>query len=181
MPATSDPTQTNLNRQLLSDLQGRLSAISYVGPGVVEAIVTTPNHDEHVLRTDARLIPGKGVEGDGPYKKFWKGEMMEARQISAINAEVLDAVGVGYNVSGDNLIIRGIDLSRIEKGDRIKIGDAVLVATGTPHRPCDLLAERTSNTHKAALSGGRLRGAFFDALDAVSICVGDEVELIVTP
>ncbi len=47
---------------------------------------------------------------------------------------------------GDNLIVRGIDLAAFEPGDVLRVGDALLVATATPHRPCAKFARRTSLT-----------------------------------
>jgi hypothetical protein len=171
--------ETVVDNRIVASLRQKLSAITYTSIGLVEAIVVTPRHDEHILMTEVRVMPTLGVIGDGPYKKFWKGEQMRGRQISASNAEVLDALDVGYTVSGDNLIIRGIDLSTFESGDGLRIGDAVLVATGVPHRPCSLFAGRTSQEQRIAIGDGRLRGAFFDALDAATIRVGDPVERII--
>ena len=167
------------NAELLEQLRGKLSEISFSGIGHVEAIVTTPNHDTHVMQTKAKVIPSVGVDGDGPYKKYWQGQPQHGRQISAVNAEVFDALGVPYDVSGDNLIIRGIDLGQFEPGDGLRVGDAVLVATGVPHRPCALFATRTTNAHLAAITEGRLRGTFFDALDETTIQVGDSVERVI--
>ena len=104
---------------------------------------------------------------------------MTGRQISVMNAEVLEALGVAGDVPGDNLIVRGIDLSAFDAGDLLRIGDAILVATGAAHNPCRKFKERTSAAHYVAVSERRRRGAMFDAREPATITVGDAVERIV--
>ena len=89
---------------------------------------------------------------------------------------MLDALDIPCDVPGDNLIIRGLDLSRFDPGDTLRVGDALLFVTPTPHRPCSKLARRTSLTQMKAISAGRLRGILLDARVPATISVGDAVE-----
>ena len=101
---------------------------------------------------------------------------MPGRQISALSAEVLDALEIPYDVPGDNLVIRGLNLELFAPGDTLRVGDAILTVTPTPHRPCTKLAARTTLTKKTAISAGKRRGLLLDARYPASISVGDPVE-----
>ena len=130
---------------LLAEYARRLAALRYETVGYVEALVASPCPNEHCRVGSLRLIPGEGVEGEYPGKQWWQGRRVPGRQISAVNAEVLDALDIAPDVPGDNLVIRGIDLSLFEPGDVLRVGDALLVAT--PKRrtvPAAKLARRTS-------------------------------------
>ncbi len=83
---------------------------------------------------------------------------------------------IPYDVPGDNLIVRGVDLSQFQPGDTLRLGEALLRVTPTPHRPCSKLARRTTLTKMKAMSGGRLRGILLDACEPATIHVGDAVE-----
>jgi hypothetical protein len=177
VPALTD--EQTIEEALLQEYQAHLAAICYDGGGAIAALVTTPEMDRHDYVNALRIFPGSGVEGQYPGKQWWRGKLVPGRQVSAINAEVLDVLGIDYDVTGDNLIIRGLDLSQLKPGDTLRIGDAVLTVTPTPHRPCTKLAVRTSLTKKQALSEGRLRGIMLDAREPATICMGDWVELLI--
>jgi MOSC domain-containing protein YiiM len=163
-----------------TEYEPRFAAIRYETIGWVQDLIVSVKHDEHVSRPEIRVVPGMGVEGDHRWKQWWRGERVPGRQISAMNAEVLDALDVPYDVPGDNLIIRGFDLASLEPGDMIRVGSAVLAVTPTMHRPCAIFAQRTSPEKKQAISPGRRRGTLLDAVNDSIIRIGDPVERIVT-
>ncbi len=163
---------------LLAEYEARLAALTYDMAGFVEALILSPRPDDHLRVDTLRVVPDVGVEGQYPGKQWWKGRRVPGRQVSAVSAEVLDALEIPHDVPGDNLIVRGIDLALFSPGDALRIGDAILVVTPTPHRPCDKLARRTSPTKKAALTPGRLRGILLDARHPAAITIGDSVERI---
>jgi MOSC domain-containing protein YiiM len=165
-----------LDTLLLAEYEARLSALRFETVGLVEALFVCPRPDEHTAVPRLRVVPEAGVEGQYPGKQWWQGRRVPGRQISALNAEVLDALEIAYSVPGDNLIIRGLNLELLEAGDTLRVGDALLVATPTPHRPCTKLAARTTPTKKAAISAGKRRGLLLDARYAATISVGDTVE-----
>ena len=158
-----------------------LAGLRYGTLGLVEALILSPRMDRHVPVLSLEVLPESGVCGQYPGKQWWRGRRVPGRQVSAVNAEVLDALGIPYDVPGDNLIIRGLDLSRFAPGDTLRIGDALLSVTPTPHRPCSKLARRTSLTQMKAISAGRLRGVLLDARAPATISVGDAVERILLP
>ena len=160
----------------------KLAALRYETVGLVEALILSPQIDEHLAVTHLRVLPESGVEGQYPGKQWWRGKRVPGRQISAISAEVLDTLDVPYDIPGDNLVLRGLDLARFQPGDTLRIGDALLTVTPTPHRPCSKFARRTSLTQMKAISGGKLRGLMLDAQSPATIQVGDTVErLLLTP
>lgn len=159
----------------------RLAGLRYQTVGMVEALTFSPEMDRHVTMTTLQVLPESGVCGQYPGKQWWQGRRVPGRQISAVSADVLDALEIPYDVPGDNLILRGIDLGRFVPGDTLRVGDALLSVTPTLHRPCAKLARRTSLTRMKAISAGRLRGLLLDARAPATIKVGDLVELILLP
>lgn len=166
---------------LLADYAARLAAIRYEATGWVQQLVLSPAEHEHVCVQSLEVLPESGPVGQYPGKQWWQGRRVPGRQISVVSADVLDVLDIAYDVPGDNVILRGMDLARLRPGDTLRIGDAFLVATHTPHRPCRKLAARTSATKKAALTAGRLRGVLFDALRPATLCMGDAAEFILLP
>lgn len=158
------------------DYRTRLAALRFEPVGTVEALFVSPRPDERVAVQSLRVIPGVGVEGEYPGKQWWQGARVPGRQISALSADVLDALEIPFHIPGDNLILRGFDLTMLEPGDVLRVGDALLVVTPTPHRPCAKFAARTSPAKKEAISLGRFRGVLLDARQAATIFLGDSVE-----
>ncbi len=169
-------TEDSVDEARLAEFQIHLAALRYDGVGRVEAMVLSPEMDCHQFVSALRVIPETGVEGQYPGKQWWRGTRVAGRQVSAINAEVLDVLGIPYDIPGDNLIIRGIDLSQFKPGDVLRVGDALMIVTPTTHRPCAKLARRTTLTKKTALSYGKLRGIMLDAREAAMIQMGDAAE-----
>ena len=159
----------------------RLAGLRYQTAGIVEALTFSPEMGKHVPMTTLQVLPESGVCGQYPGKQWWLGKRVPGRQISAVSADVLDALDIPHDVPGDNLIIRGLDLARFRPGDTLRVGDALLLVTPTLHRPCAKLARRTSLTRMKAISAGKLRGLLLDAHAPATIRVGDAVELLLLP
>ena len=165
-----------INPAQLAEYEARLAALRFETVGWVEALFVSPQPGEHRAVPNLRVVPEVGVEGQYPGKQWWQGRRVPGRQVSALSAEVLDALEIAYDVPGDNLVIRGLNLELFAPGDTLRVGDAILTVTPTPHRPCTKLAARTTLTKKTAISGGKRRGLLLDARYAASISVGDPVE-----
>ncbi len=159
----------------------RLAGLRYGTVGLVETLILSPAPSRHDSVLSLQVLPESGVCGQYPGKQWWLGRRVPGRQISAVSADVLDALDIPHDVPGDNLIVRGLDLGRFAPGDILRVGDALLTVTPTPHRPCSKLARRTSLTQMKAISAGRLRGVLLDARAPATICVGDPVERILLP
>ncbi len=167
-----------LDEALLAEYNSRLAALRFETVGFVEALFLSPEPDVHQAVPSLRVVPETGVAGQYPGKQWWQGRRIAGRQISALNAEVLDALEIPYDVPGDNLIIRGLNLEHFRPGDTLRVGDALLVVTPTPHRPCTKLAARTTLTKKTAIAEGRRRGLLLDARYSSTVFLGDAVELL---
>lgn len=168
--------EDTLDHLLLAGYEAALTALRFETVGTVEALFLSPQPDAHLPVPYLRVIPEVGVEGQYPGEQWWQGRRVPGRQISALSADVLDVLEIAYAVPGDNLIIRGINLEEFAPGDTLRVGDALLFVTSTPHRPCAKLAARTTLTKKTALSAGKRRGLLLDACYAAKISVGDTVE-----
>lgn len=163
---------------LVKEYIARLEAIRYEPIGHVARLVVSLAHDDHRCVPEMRIVPQIGVDGDHAWKQWWKGKRQDGREISAMSAEVLDALEIPYEVPGDNVIVRGFDLNGVLPGDTIRIGDMILQATGAPHRPCSVFERRTSGEKRQAIANEHWRGTMFDALQEGLIRVGDRVERI---
>ena len=179
--ATKTLPEDSVDEAHLARYASLLAGLRYQRVGTVMALTFSPAMDRHVSMTTLQVLPESGVCGQYPGKQWWQGRRVPGRQISAVSAEVLDALDIPYDVPGDNLIIRGIDLSRFAPGDTLRVGDALLSVTPTLHRPCAKLAQRTSLTRMKAISASGLRGVLLDARAPATIAVGDAVELILLP
>ena len=162
-----------------TEYEARLASLTYESIGFVESLIVSPQPDEHQRVMSLRVVPELGVEGQYPGKQWWRGKRVPGRQISAMTAEVLDALEIDGEVPGDNIIVRGFDLAALEPGDVLRVGDALLTVTPTPHRPCAKFARRTSPAKKEAISVGRRRGVLLDARRPAAIAVGDVVERVI--
>ena len=152
----------------------RLEKTAFGESGTVELLVVSPRPGEHRIVDEIHVIPGVGVLGDHDGKQVWRGARVPGREISAINAEVLEALGIPPAAPGDNLIIRGIDLRAIPPGMILLIGDLPVRRTAAAHRPCRLFRDRTSGIAFQIAARG-WRGALFDALTKGTIRAGDPV------
>ncbi len=161
---------------LLAECIRRLEALRFDGPGTVVALFSCPCPDQHVPVKTLRVIPGVGADGDYPGKQWWQGRRVPGRQVSCVSAEVLDALEIEYSVVGDNLVVRGINLAALAPGDVLRVGNALLSVTPTPHRPCAKLAARSSLAKMQAIAQTGCRGVLMDAVREAAISVGDSVE-----
>lgn len=129
-------------------------------------------------RRDIVEVARRGFTGDHPRKSWWRGSEVPGRDVTAMAAEVLDALDVDTDVPGDNLITRGVDLGAIEPDDRLMIGDVVLRRSAKQHRPCDVFARRTSLETMRAVAGTDTRGALFVVEKTGTIRIGDPIRLV---
>ncbi|MDR5709715.1 MAG: MOSC domain-containing protein [Armatimonadota bacterium] len=145
--------------------------------GRVTHLVVSPRPGDHRLVEALELLPGVGPVGEYAAKQFWKGRRVPGREVSAVNAEFLELLGIAPEVPGDNLIVQGIRLCGLSPGTLLRAGVVRLRRTATPHRPCALFRSRTGElAFELALLGWR--GALFEVLDRGVVRVGDPVEVL---
>jgi len=162
----------------MTDLESLLARLHYGTDSRVDVLIEKPAPGVHVLADAVRVEPGVGVVGNHSRVSWWKGKPVAGREVTAMAAEVLEALGADLAVPGDNLITRGLDLGHLQAGDRIEIGGAVLERTSSMHRPCSLFARRISEDARRAVLATNTRGALFVVLEGGTMRTGDPITLI---
>lgn len=161
-----------------SELVARLVALWLGRNGRVAHLVETPSPGVHLSRERVQVVPGKGFAGDHERKSFYKGALVPGREVTAVALEVLDVLGVDPIVVGDNLITEGFDLSVLEPGDLVAVGEVVLERSPREHRPCTVFRDRTYPEAFAAISRQRFRGALFTVRRGGTLRVGDKIRVL---
>lgn len=169
------PTSPAIDRRRVAAYLHALERVAYADEGRVALLVETPEPGRHVARDEVTAVPGKGFAGDHARKSFYRGALVPGREVTALNAEVLRVLGVDPVVVGDNLVVEGIDLSVLEPGDRLRVGEVVLRRSDRAHRPCTVFRDRTSPEAFAVVSQGRFRGTLFVVEEGGRIRRGDPV------
>ena len=128
--------------------------------------------------------PGEGVLGDA-WKKHEHAH--PGNEVALINVHVITSLAEGdltrTPLSGDNFHV-DLDLSEanLPPGTRLLIGEAVLVISPAPHRPCARFAQRygkdgAKKVARADRLGRRGRGVLCTVERGGSIAVGDEIRV----
>jgi len=82
---------------------------------------------------------------------------------------------------GENLTLRGIDVSGARIGERWRIGSALLQVTG-PRVPCFKLAHVMNDPHFVRAFAQALRpGAYLRIIEEGSLAAGDPIEIVSRP
>jgi MOSC domain-containing protein YiiM len=144
-----------------------------VRPGTVEWIGVRPARGAAVRALEAaELVAGKGVAGDR------YGNTGGARQVTLIAAESLAAIASHLGVDAvapealrRNIVVRGINLVAL-KGRRVRIGAAILEASGECH-PCSRVEARLGTGGYNAARG--LGGITARVVEGGVVRVGDHV------
>ena len=142
---------------------------------VIERIVirATANGPGIELQT-AKVAPGGGIDGDryangtGSFYKPGK----PGQDVTLIEAEALEDVGLTAADSGRNVVTRGIGLNDLV-GKRFRIGDVELRGAELCH-PCRTLRDRTGVFRELVGRGGLCA----DVLVAGELRPGDEIEVL---
>lgn len=119
---------------------------------------------------EAELIVDKGLKG------CIHGKPGSKRQVLLMAAESMEASQLEPGTVKENFTTRGLDHSRISAGRMLRIGEAVLEATG-PCEPCYRMDE-IRNGLKAELRGRR--GWLFRVIQGGKVQRGDDIEFIET-
>lgn len=157
------------------DLTNTLKSLHYSNKGRVVGLVEKPGPGIHASRRQVDVMAGKGCKGDHQLKDYWKGERISGREITMFSAEVGRALGVDPVVVGDNIISEGIDLSKLNAGDKLAVGEVILRRSEKNHRPCDLFEKRVSKAAREAVLENNMRGALFYVEKGGEIKVGDSI------
>lgn len=149
-------------------------------PGVVTWLGLRPGRREPMLPVAAAVLhPEDGLVGDR-----YRSTTNRARQVTLIQAEHLDAIAGHLGLTGleperlrRNVVVRGINLHAL-KGGRLRLGTAVLEATGECH-PCSRMEETLGAGGYNAVRGHG--GITARVIAAGEVRVGDAVSRLDEP
>ena len=141
--------------------------------GAVARIVLRPRADERVCPREVTAVVDVGLTGDRGGRPDAQVSLMDTRVAAQLGAEA------DWELFGDNLFV-DLELSTaaIQPGDRLAIGDVVLIATDQPHLGCRKLMARFGAdalrwVNDRAARGLRRRGLYTRVATAGVIRVGD--------
>ena len=143
--------------------------------GMVVSITVRPERRTMPeFQQKVQAIQGKGLSGDHFNSKRNK------REVTLIQAEHFDVVGailgkeIDHRLTRRNIAVKGINLLSL-KGQRFRIGEAILEGTGECH-PCTRMEENFGPGGYNAMRGhGGLTAAI---IEGGEIKIGDTVELL---
>ncbi len=141
------------------------------GTGAVEAIVVAAAAEGEVVEVAAaRLVPGKGIEGD----RYWAGmgtfgSGRPGSALTLIDGDVVDELGLGGGRHRRNLVVRGVDVNALV-GRRFAVGEVECLG----RRLCEPCAHLDSLAGPGILRPLVHRGGLrADILTAGTVRVGD--------
>ena len=149
--------------------------------GVLKLIVLRLPNEQRRTPSRARLSLVGGVEGD---RWNLKPNPNPLSQVSVMNARFLEAIAGDaerMQLAGDNLIV-DLDLhkSNLPAGTRLRIGQAVIEVTDSPHTACSKFERRYGKdmrelTNSPEGLGLRLRGLYARVIHGGEVRVGDSI------
>jgi MOSC domain len=147
---------------------------SQTATGVIEALVVAPDAGApaHTLET-AHARPGRGLDGDRYARGAgtFSGKGGTGRDITLVDAAVLEDVGLAPAEARRNVVVRGADLDAL-LGRRFAVGEVECVG----RRRCEPCAHLQRLTRPGVLRALVHRGGLrADILSEGEIRVGDEV------
>jgi MOSC domain-containing protein YiiM len=102
--------------------------------GVVTSLQVCPGHGQVMRPVDpAVFLPDRGLQG------CYHGIAGSRRQVLLIEEEILDDVGIDPGIVKENVTTRGIDLTALPTGTRLRLAEEVELWITGPCKPCGLL------------------------------------------
>lgn len=117
----------------------------------VVAVCSSPKGGVPKYPRESIVVGSQGVEGDyhsGPINRHKKSGPSEPnmRQVTLVAQEVLHELNLKLKTAlkpgdlGENVLVSGLgDLSRLKKGDRLRLGDEVVLEVSAQNAPCDVI------------------------------------------
>ncbi|MDP6452029.1 MAG: MOSC domain-containing protein [SAR202 cluster bacterium] len=156
--------------------QGRIISVSLSATGGV------PKYPQQTITVGAQ-----GVEGDhhaGPINKHKKSGDPEPnhRQITVVSQEVLQDLNSRLDIAlkpgdlAENVLVENLgDLTQFNEGDRLQLGDDVVLEVTGHNRPCDLIRQYHP-TLVEEITG--LRGLATVVVNTGAVSAGDACSVI---
>jgi MOSC domain-containing protein YiiM len=152
--------------------------------GRVERCVLRTGPGRRATPERVELRVGAGVVGDA---RLGHEHSLPENEVALMNVHVLRAVCAGDEarmpLSGDNLLV-DLDLSEanLPVGTRLRVGEAVLRVSPSPHRPCEKFVQRfgaraAKRVARANRRGLRGRGVLCIVEQGGGVAVGDTIRV----
>ena len=120
----------------------------------------------------ATFIAGQGIEND---RHATSRVERQDYQVLLMDNETLEALGLAPAVVRENVTTAGIELASLPMGQRVGLGDQVVLQISKPCLPCSRMDEVRAGL-KAELDGRR--GMLASVVQGGSVKVGDLVNLL---
>jgi MOSC domain-containing protein YiiM len=135
----------------------------------VARLFICPEHGQPAREVpEARAVPDWGLEGCSHARRGSK------RQVLLIDAETLDEMALLPGQVKENVVTRGLDVRALDKGQRLRMGGALLEVT-VPCSPCSFI-ESLRPGLEARMRGKR--GMLFRVIEGGLIRPGDSIEVV---
>jgi hypothetical protein len=141
----------------------------------VVGVLVAPDAEQPLVAVDSvRAVAGRGLEGDRyfTHEGTFSNPYSDGHDLTLIEGEVVDELGLPPAEARRNVVTRGIDLNALV-GRRFRVGEAECVG----RRLCEPCAHLQRLTHPGILRDLVHRGGLrADVLDGGKIATGDRVE-----
>jgi MOSC domain-containing protein YiiM len=120
----------------------------------------------------ATFIEGFGIEGD---RHAVKSGARTVRQVLLMDEDTLEGFGLGIGQVRENVTIRGIDLHEVPAGQRLALGDDVVVEITQFCAPCERMDEVRPGLREELFEQ---RGMLATVISGGAVNVGDQVQVL---
>lgn len=130
-------------------------------------------HREPMNTVDsARFIEGFGIEGD---RHAVKSGARTVRQVLLMDEDTLEGFGLGIGQVRENVTVRGIDLHEVPAGQRLALGDDVVVEITQFCAPCERMEEVRPGLREELFEQ---RGMLATVISGGAVNVGDQIQVL---
>ena len=120
----------------------------------------------------ATFIEGFGIEGD---RHAVKSGARTVRQVLLMDEDTLEGFGLGIGQVRENVTVRGIDLHQVAAGQRLALGDDVVVEITQFCAPCERMDEVRPGLREELFEQ---RGMLATVISGGAVNVGDQVQVV---
>jgi MOSC domain-containing protein YiiM len=111
---------------------------------------------------------------DTGFRKCIHGRHGSKRQVSIIDAETLELLGVAPGLAKENITTRGLDMKQMHPGQRLRIGEALLEVT-IPCEPCSRMDDIRAGLREELRER---RGWMCRVVETGNVRRGDGIEIL---
>ena len=120
----------------------------------------------------ATFIEGFGIEGD---RHAVKSGARTVRQVLLMDEDTLEGFGLGIGQVRENVTVRGIDLHEVPAGQRLALGDDVVVEITQFCAPCERMEEVRPGLREELFEQ---RGMLATVISGGAVNVGDQIQVV---